>query len=100
MSNNLCVNVLNGFNYQMFQFQVSSAYTKRAMAKNVKKVQHTPFSPTNDLVVCFMIFSFCCEHRCRSRQFVRSAKLFCCPNLPEKLLCDKFSPLQIFWSCW
>jgi len=36
MSKNLCVNVLNGFNYQMSQFQVSSAYTKGAMAENVK----------------------------------------------------------------
>jgi len=34
MSNILRVNVLNGFNYQMPQFQVSSAYTKREMAKN------------------------------------------------------------------
>jgi len=33
MSNNLHVNVLNGFNRQMPQFQVSSAYTERAVAK-------------------------------------------------------------------
>jgi len=36
MSNNLRVNVLNGFNYQMPQFQFSSAYTKGVMVKNVK----------------------------------------------------------------
>jgi len=32
MSYNLRVNVLNGFSYQMPQFQASSAYTKGAMA--------------------------------------------------------------------
>jgi len=37
MSNKLRVNVLNGFNSKTPQFQVSSAYTKRAMAKNVNK---------------------------------------------------------------
>jgi len=45
MSNNLCANVLNGFNYQMPQFQVSSAYTKGAMAKNLKKWFNIPRSP-------------------------------------------------------
>ena len=34
ISNNLRANVLNGFNQQMSQFQVSSAYIKRVMAKN------------------------------------------------------------------
>jgi len=33
MSNNLRVNFLDGFSYQMPHFQVSSADTKRAMAK-------------------------------------------------------------------
>jgi len=47
MSNNLRVNVLNGFNCQMPQFQVSSAYTKRAWAKNIKNGSTYPFSTTN-----------------------------------------------------
>ena len=34
ISNNLRANVLNGFNQQMSQFQVSSAYIKGVMAKN------------------------------------------------------------------
>jgi len=45
MSNNLCVNVLNGFNYQMPQFQISSAYTKGAMVKNVKNGSTYPVLP-------------------------------------------------------
>jgi len=45
MSNNLRVKVLNGFTYQMAQFQVSSAYTKRAMAKNVKNGSTDPVLP-------------------------------------------------------
>jgi len=45
MSNNLRENVLNGFNYQMPQFQVSSAYTKRANAKNVKNGPTYPVLP-------------------------------------------------------
>jgi len=45
MSNNLLVNVLNGFNYQMPQFQVSSASTKGAIAKNVKNSSTYPVLP-------------------------------------------------------
>jgi len=45
MSNNLRVNVLNGFNYQMPQIQVSSAYIKRAMEKNVNNGLTYSFSP-------------------------------------------------------
>jgi len=53
MSNNLRVNVLHGFNYQMPQFQVSSAYTKRAMAKNVKFGSTYPVLPyCIDFVKC------------------------------------------------
>jgi len=44
MSNKLRVNVLNGFHYQMPQFQVFSAYIKRAMAKNVKNGSTHPAS--------------------------------------------------------
>jgi len=46
MSNNLRINVLTGFNYQKPQFQVSSAYTKRAMAKNVKSGSTLAVLPT------------------------------------------------------
>jgi len=45
MSNNLRVNVLNGVNYQMPQFQVSSAYTKGATAKTVKIGSTYPVLP-------------------------------------------------------
>jgi len=45
MSNNLRINVLNGFNYEMLQFQVSSAYTKGAMAKNVTNGSTYPVLP-------------------------------------------------------
>ena len=45
MSNNQCVNVLSGFNYQMPQVQVSSASTKGAMAKNVKNGSTYPVLP-------------------------------------------------------
>jgi len=45
MSNNLRVNVLNGFNHQTPQFQVSSVYTKRAVAKNVKNGSTYPVLP-------------------------------------------------------
>jgi len=45
MSNNLCVNVLHGFNWQTPQFQVSSAYSKRAMEENVKNGSTYPVLP-------------------------------------------------------
>jgi len=45
MSDSLRVNVLNGFNYRMPQFLVYSAYTKRAMAKNVKNGSTYPVLP-------------------------------------------------------
>jgi len=45
MSNNLRVNVLNGFNHQMPQFQVSTAYTKRTVAKIVKNGSTYPVLP-------------------------------------------------------
>jgi len=44
MLNNMRVNVLNGFNYQMPQFQVSSAYTKEQW-KKCKKWFNMPRSP-------------------------------------------------------
>jgi len=64
MSNNLYVNVLSGLNYQMPQFQVSSAYTKRAMAKNAKMVQHTPFSPIIQAANCFCELTHAFDHSC------------------------------------
>jgi len=73
MSNNLHVNVLNGLDYQMPQFQVSSAYTKGAMAKNVKNGSTYPVLPyvhsMHQRKVIFLYFVFvlfsCFDRRVR-----------------------------------
>jgi len=50
--------VLNGFNYQKPQFQVSSAYTKRAMEKYVKIGSMYPVLPYACYLVGLLVYNY------------------------------------------